>query len=155
MVGRRERFETIIGDLAKVLGGRRLDADLQSFLSNSYPPGGPIFGELADLCRIGIAEGWLCNREQGGVRFGRIIRPGGAAQGFSVDVVQMSDIVGPHHRHPYGEIDMIIPDSPGAEFDSHGKGWLVYEAGSAHRPTVSGGRAIILYLLPGGGIEFT
>jgi len=34
-------------------------------------------------------------------------------------------------------------------------GWCVYPAGSAHRPTVSGGRALVLYLLPAGQIEFT
>lgn len=27
--------------------------------------------------------------------------------------------------------------------------------GSAHRPTVSGGRALVVYLLPGGRIDFT
>jgi hypothetical protein len=34
-------------------------------------------------------------------------------------------------------------------------GWVVCEAGSAHHPSVSGGRALILYLLPDGSIEFT
>lgn len=34
-------------------------------------------------------------------------------------------------------------------------GWLVYGAGTAHDPTVTGGRALVLYLLPGGAIEFT
>ncbi|MEK7820796.1 MAG: DUF4863 family protein, partial [Pseudomonadota bacterium] len=31
----------------------------------------------------------------------------------------------------------------------------VYAAGSAHYPTVTGGAALVLYLLPGGAIEFT
>jgi len=31
----------------------------------------------------------------------------------------------------------------------------VYAPGSAHRPTVSSGRALVLYLLPQGQIEFT
>ena len=39
--------------------------------------------------------------------------------------------------------------------DGHGEGWLVYGAASAHHPTVTGGRAMVLYLLPGGAIEFT
>ena len=33
--------------------------------------------------------------------------------------------------------------------------WLVYPPGSAHRPTVRPGRALVLYLLPEGRIEFT
>jgi hypothetical protein len=32
---------------------------------------------------------------------------------------------------------------------------MVYGPGTAHRPTVSGGKALILYLLPDGAIEFT
>jgi hypothetical protein len=31
----------------------------------------------------------------------------------------------------------------------------VYEAGSAHHPTVTEGRALVLYLLPQGSIQFT
>jgi hypothetical protein len=42
-----------------------------------------------------------------------------------------------------------------AQFDGHGAGWLVYEPGSAHYPTVRGGKALVLYLLPQGAIEFT
>ncbi len=34
-------------------------------------------------------------------------------------------------------------------------GWLVCPPGSAHRPTVLGGRALVLYLLPQGQIQFT
>jgi hypothetical protein len=66
----------------------------------------------------------------------------------------MSDVAGPHHAHPNGEIDMIIPLADGARFDGHGQGWLVYPPGSAHRPTVTGGSAIIVYFLPQGAIEF-
>ena len=42
-----------------------------------------------------------------------------------------------------------------ARFDGHGAGWVVYGPGSAHSPTVTGGRALVLYLLPQGAIEFT
>jgi hypothetical protein len=67
----------------------------------------------------------------------------------------MDDLAGPHHRHPNGEIDMIMPQTDGAQFDGQGEGWMVYAADTAHQPTVSNGRAIILYLLPDGAIEFT
>ena len=42
-----------------------------------------------------------------------------------------------------------------ALFDGRAAGWVVYGPGSAHRPTVSGGKALVLYLLPDGAIEFT
>jgi Domain of unknown function (DUF4863) len=69
--------------------------------------------------------------------------------------VDMDTIKGPHHRHPNGEIDLIMPITPEARFDGRGAGWLVYGPGTAHYPTVSEGRALVLYLLPGGAIEFT
>jgi hypothetical protein len=43
----------------------------------------------------------------------------------------------------------------GATFDGRGAGWLVCPPGSAHRPTVRQGRALVLYLLPQGRIEFS
>ncbi|HWM69778.1 MAG TPA: DUF4863 family protein [Steroidobacteraceae bacterium] len=61
----------------------------------------------------------------------------------------------PHHRHPNGEIDLIMPLEPGAQFDGRDAGWLVYGPGSAHSPTITHGRALVLYLLPQGAIEFT
>ena len=97
----------------------------------------------------------MCNREAGGIKFGRVIRPSSGTHGFSVDVVEMKDLEGPHHRHPNGEIDMIMPVTPRAKFDGRGAGWLVYGPDSAHSPTVSDGRALVLYLLPQGAIEFT
>ena len=67
----------------------------------------------------------------------------------------MQDIAGPHHSHPQGEIDLIMPIEGDALFDGRGAGWLVCAPGSAHHPTVSQGRALVLYLLPQGQIEFT
>ena len=67
----------------------------------------------------------------------------------------MNNIVGPHHRHPKGEIDMIMPLSGEAKFDGVSQGWLVYGPNSDHSPTVTDGEAIVLYLLPDGAIEFT
>ena len=67
----------------------------------------------------------------------------------------MCDVVGPHHSHPNGEIDLVMPLDDAAEFDGKGAGWMVYAPGSAHRPTVSKGKALVLYLLPGDAINFT
>jgi hypothetical protein len=67
----------------------------------------------------------------------------------------MENIAGPHHVHPQGEIDLIMPVDGDALFDGRPAGWLVCPPGSAHRPTVTRGRALVLYLLPNGEIEFT
>ena len=150
-----ESFERLVTTVAEHVAGSALNDRLKQELQHAFPADGETFGSLAALCKQGVREGWLANREHGGIKFGRVIKPGPGTCGFSVDVVEMDDIVGPHHRHPNGEIDMIIPQDPGAEFDGHGRGWLVYGPDTAHFPTVKGGRAIVLYLLPDGAIEFT
>lgn len=147
-------FVQAVETITARIDGRKIDNDLQSFLHENFPPGGEAFDDLAELCRQGIDEGWLCDREHGGIHFGRIIKPGPASHGFSVDVVTMEDVAGPYHGHPNGEIDMIIPESAGAKFDGQGQGWMVCPAGSEHSPTVTDGKAIVLYLLPDGKIDF-
>ena len=150
-----EQFNDLVTAITAYIGDRPLDAALDADLNAKYPAGGPVFNAAFDACRKAVVAGWMCNREAGGIKFGRVIKPGAATQGFSVDVVDMDRVAGPHHRHPNGDIDLIMPLEPGAKFDGRGAGWLVYGPGTAHSPTVSGGRALVLYLLPQGAIEFT
>lgn len=150
-----EAFTGLIASLIARFDGRPVEPALAEHLNATLPPGGPEVARLSAACREAIAAGWMCNREAGGIRYGRVIKPGPATHGYSVDVVDMADVVGPHHRHPAGEIDLVLPIDPAARFDGHGAGWVVYGPGSAHNPTVSGGRALVLYLLPGGAIEFS
>lgn len=149
------QFRQQIAELTAQLAGRELNADLQTWLNQEHGVDSPSYQQLKQSCQQGVAEGWLCNREGGGIRYGRIFKPADDLAGFSVDVVDMQDIVGPHHRHPNGEIDLIMPLEGEALFDQQAAGWLVYPAGSAHSPTVTQGRALVLYLLPQGSIEFT
>lgn len=148
-------FTALLAGVTRHVGARPLDGALEVELQRAFPPGGPTLSAVLDACREGIAAGWMCQREAGGIRFGRVVKPCDATNGFSVDVVDMDDVAGPHHRHPNGEIDLVMPLSGPALFDGRGAGWVVYGPGSAHRPTVRGGRALVLYLLPGGAIEFT
>ncbi len=150
-----DEFETLIAGVTAQIEGRELGPDLTEFLNDTFPADGEVFGAIEAGCHAAIAAGWMCNQEAGGIRYGRVIRPGEGTHGFSVDVVQMKDVKGPHHRHPTGEIDMIMPISSGAKFDGQPKGWFVYGPDSAHYPTVSDGEALVLYLLPDGKIEFT
>lgn len=149
------RFVELVGEVTGRIGSQPLQPDLSDLLSIEFPADGPWFAEMEKLCEQGCAEGWLCAREAGGIKFGRPVKPGAATHGFSVDVVEMNDVVGPHHRHPHGEVDLVMPRDPGAAFDGVHKGWKVYAADSAHRPTVAGGKALVLYLLPNGAIEFS
>ena len=148
-------FRDLVVPVTRFAQGRPLDADLQRELELHFPPDCALVREVTAACHAGIAAGWMCREGDARRRYGRIFEAGEATHGFSVDVVDITDLVGNHHRHPTGEIDMIMPVTPQARFDDQGAGWLVYAAGSGHRPTVSAGRALILYLLPEGRIEWT
>lgn len=148
-------FRAALAQLTARIAGRPLDTDLQAWLNAEYGASSAPYQTLKSACEAGVAEGWLCNREGGGIRYGRIFKPADDLHGFSVDVVDMKNIAGPHHIHPNGEIDLIMPIEGDAQFDGRPAGWLVCPPGSAHRPTVSNGRALVLYLLPEGRIDFT
>jgi hypothetical protein len=150
----QQQFAATLATVTAQLAGRPVDTNLQSLLNEQFGPISTTFRTLARLCQEGIEAGWLCNREHGGIKFGRVIKPGIETHEFSVDVVEMENVAGPWHAHPRGEIDMIVSLNDDARFDGHTNGWLVYEAGSQHAPTVTGGKAIILYLLPAGEIDF-
>jgi Domain of unknown function (DUF4863) len=148
-------FVAHLAVVADAIRGEALDSVLETRLNRDFAADGAWFGEVREWCLRGCEEGWLCGREAGGIRFGRAVPAGDALGGMSIDVVEMTDVVGPHHAHPNGEIDLVLPLDAGAKFDGLGEGWKVYGPGSAHNPTVNGGKALVLYLLPGGAIEFT
>ncbi|MBR0568936.1 DUF4863 family protein [Azoarcus sp. L1K30] len=150
-----EIFQRLIANVTSAIAGKPVDAQLADFLNERFPADGAEFQTIASACRDAVAAGWMCKLEHGGIKYGRVIKPCPELHGFSVDVVEMADVVGPQHAHPNGEIDMIMPLEGEAKFDGHGAGWFVYGPGSVHRPTVSDGRAHVLYLLPEGAIEFT
>lgn len=148
-------FVVHIAVVTATIGAQVLGPALEEHLNQNFGADSNWYAGATALCHRGIAEGWLCAREAGRIKFGRPVKEGETTHGMSVDVVEMDDVVGPHHAHPNGEIDLVIPIDAAAEFDGRGAGWKVYGPGSAHKPTVVGGKAIVLYLLPGGAIEFT
>ncbi|MDQ0316470.1 4-hydroxylaminobenzoate lyase [Amorphus orientalis] len=151
----QQAFFELVGRIADRMGDRPLDADLAALLNEDFPKDGKDFAELRALCAEGEAEGWLMKREAGGIKFSRPVKPGAEAGRFSVDVVRMKDVRGPHHVHTTGEVGAIMPIEGDARFDGMEEGWYVYPPGSDHHPTVSDGDAYVLYFLPDGEIEFT
>lgn len=109
--------------------------------------------EVKKLVRQGVAERWLCDKENAGVRFSRVLKAGPGVP-FSVDAVHMQGgALG--HTHPNGEIDLCFcVDDAASTFDKHREGWTVYGKNTWHVPTVDGGAMDILYFLPGGAIRF-
>ena len=151
----KSAFQKLVVEVVDWIGSRALDTELERDLNRTFRVGDTVYSAMLEACKRGDNEGWICEREAGGIRYGRVLKPGLGSHNFSVDVVDMKDSAGPHHVHPNGEIDLIMPLDGDAVFDDHAAGWLVYGPHSAHKPTVRGGRAYVLYLLPGGAIEFT
>jgi len=147
-------FRALVQQVTSRIAGAPLDQSLQDRLNREIPPSSELFRALQRACADGVAAGWLCTQGGGKRKFGRVFEPAADLAGFSVDVVDIDDLVGNYHRHPTGEIDLIMPVTDAATFDARGAGWLVYRPGSGHRPTVKRGRLRVLYLLPQGRIEW-
>ncbi|MDP9122992.1 MAG: DUF4863 family protein [Pseudomonadota bacterium] len=151
----KPHFRELVAGFTRELVDRPLDGELDRWLNAHHGAGSASFKAFRQACLEGVARGWMCEREGGGIRYGRVFPASDDLHRFSVDVVDMKDIAGPHHAHPQGEIDLIMPIDADARFDERQAGWCVYPPGSAHRPTVTAGRALVLYLLPEGRIEFS
>lgn len=125
----------------------------EASLNEHFPFESSAIRALRDLCARGVREGWLCEREGAGTRFGRVAKPSPATREFSVDAVLMSG-PGIDHIHPSGEIDLGFATEGDSQFDGRPEGWIVYSPGSRHIPTVTGGEMFLLYLLPQGRVEW-
>lgn len=131
-------------DLTRPLDARRT-------LEEKFPVDGPVVQKARTLFREGVQAGWLCDKENAGVRFSRVKKSAGTD--LSIDAVHMST-PGPGHVHPNGEVDLCFAVSGAPRFDGNDPGWTVYPPGSWHVPTVDGGAMDILYFLPAGAITF-
>ncbi len=151
----QDQFQLLMRPVMDVIAGKAIDQQLAQDLNREFPANGAAFKAIDAACHEAIKEGWMCAHGDEGRRFGRVIKPTPESHDLSVDVVQLADMVGPHHSHPTGEVCMTMPVTASAKFDGQGAGWCVNEPGSAHSPTVTDGEALVLYLLPGGEIQFS
>jgi len=148
-------FQALLKPVTDLVSGMAIDARLAEELNRRFPPGGEVFDTIERACHEAIADGWMCANGDAGRRWGRVIEPCEDTGGLSVDVVDLTDLVGSHHGHPTGEVCMVMPITPDAQFDGTSRGWCVFEPGSGHYPTVTNGEALILYMLPDGKIDYT
>ena len=149
-------FKALIKPVTDFVSISKIDSALGEELNRRFPAGDETFDEIEKACHAAVEAGWMCaNGDEGGPRWGRVIEAGPETGGLSIDVVDLTDWVGSHHSHPKGEVCMVLPMTPDAKFNGVPRGWCAYEPGSAHHPTVSDGRALVLYMLPDGEIEFS
>ena len=105
-----------------------------------------------ELLRL-LREGRLAHRGELPVRWGRVSKATEETRDLSIDVVLMNG-PGPRHRHPDGEVNYCVAVEGSPTFDGERPGWVVKTPDSTHVPTVEGGTMLIVYLLPGGQIDF-
>ena len=95
-------LRTRVRTITERIRGLPVDAELEKQLNQTFPEGGEVFRAVQEACRAGIEGGWLCTQGGSGRRFGRIFEPAEDLAGYSVDVVELEDFVGPLHTHPEG-----------------------------------------------------
>jgi len=87
--------------------------EAEEWLEEAFPFESADIQELRTLAERGIAEGWLCERGEGDVRYSRVAKPDPPDQICSVDAVVMAG-PGPAHRHPNGEVDLCSESRAGS-----------------------------------------
>ena len=104
-----DEFRTLIKPVTDLVSTRTITPAMAGELNEAFPPDGDTFGAIENACHEAIAAGWMCAQGSEGRRFGRVIEPSVETDNLSVDVVELTDIVGPHHSHPNGEVCMVMP----------------------------------------------
>jgi len=122
-------------------------------LARRLDPASPEAAALNQQLLALLEEGKVADRGELPVKYGRVSKALPETEDFSIDVVEMNG-AGPLHRHPAGEVNWCIALEGEPTFMGQPPGWVVEPPGSEHVPTVSGGRMLIVYLLPAGAIEF-
>jgi hypothetical protein len=123
-------------------------------LHAAYPPEGAAGRALRTALLSAVEERLICDRGKDPVRYSRLAKPEDTPHDLSVDFVWMTG-PGIPHRHPRGEVNLCFSVEGRARFDGQPEGWVVFPPGSEHVPTVSDGRMLICYFLPGGEVRWT
>ncbi len=122
-------------------------------LERSYPSRGPAAQALRATLVQAVKDGVICDRGKEAIRYSRLCKPDDTPHGASIDFVWMTG-PGINHRHPKGEVNLCFAVEGDPRFDGQPEGWVVFPPGSQHVPTVTGGRMLIAYFLPGGAVEW-
>jgi 2-hydroxylaminobenzoate mutase len=153
--GHKAEALAIIHRILEYIGDRSFDIELEFQLNRRFGRFSGVYETLAKLLLAGLDEGWVANTPTGaGYNRGRIAEPTRETAGMSVESAVLQNLRGQYHCHTRGEIDMVIPIDGDGKFCGHGAGWVVYPPGSEHFPTVTGGKALMLFFLPNGEIEY-
>lgn len=124
-------------------------------LNRKWPANSAEATALRTAALDALKAGTICNRENAGVKFSRVLKPEHDAGGCSIDAVFMKDCSGPVHTHTKGEVCFCIPTDGKPAFEGRTDTWVVMRTGSRHMPTVKGGTMLILYWWPEGAVAWS
>ena len=65
-----------MSQLTARISGRRLDARLDDWFNAQHGVGSATIASSVNPCLDGASEGWLCDRESGVFRYGRVFNAG-------------------------------------------------------------------------------
>src|SRR4051812_9741241 len=104
----KERLVAVLAPVFEALKGAEPNdgPKLAERLNREFPPTHESIRAVHEVAAAGVTEGWLCDREAGGIRFSRPVKPSDASAGYSVDAVVMDRVAGPKHTHTNGEINL-------------------------------------------------
>lgn len=122
-------------------------------LERLYPFEAEPCARLREALLAAVEDGAICDRGKEPVRYSRLAKPDATPHALSVDFVWMSG-PGIAHRHPRGEINLCFAVDGTPDFDGYPEGWVTFAPDTQHVPTVSNGRMLIVYFLPGGEVEW-
>lgn len=128
-------------------------AAARAALEQAWPSRGQAAQALRAALLQAMKDGVICDRGKDAIRYSRLCKPDATPHDLSVDFVWMTG-PGIHHRHPCGEVNLGFAVEGDPRFDGQPEGWIVFAPGSQHVPTVTGGRMLIVYFLPGGAVEW-
>jgi len=128
--------------------------EAEDALNRKWPANSAEIATLRRSALEAMQAGTICNKENAGIKFSRVLKPEHDAGGTSIDAVFMKDCSGPVHTHTKGEVCLCFPTEGTPTFDGRGETWVVMRAGSRHMPTVRNGAMLILYWWPEGAVEW-
>ncbi|KAK3705913.1 hypothetical protein LTR37_013066 [Vermiconidia calcicola] len=140
--------------------------DLEKRLNRDYGPGNPYYEDFCNYIKQGFEEGWIAtgDLDHGRYRRGKIQLPLASNLYMSLTCVyfdSQEEYAGQYHKHPYGEINCVIPIDPGFQLEGfpvgvnwQGAGWTSLGPGTHHYPRARGGRGFAFFFLPSGRIAY-
>ncbi|KAK5724161.1 hypothetical protein LTR17_013542 [Elasticomyces elasticus] len=140
--------------------------ELEIRLNRDYGPGNEYYEDFCKYIKQGLEEGWVAtaNIEGPTYRRGKISLPVADNLYMSLTAVyfdSQEEFSGQYHKHPYGEINCVVPIDPTFELEGlpvgenwQGAGWTSLGPGTHHYPRSRGGKGVAFFFLPSGRIAY-